>query len=399
MRVCLLIIAASCCALTACRRAQVPLTHEAYVWQRQWTPAISAALDAAGTTFHAYRVLAAETDRNGVLHPAAPDLAALGRGRREVSAVFRIDGGVPPPDSRALAGRIYAIVDKWRSAGVRLRGIEIDHDCAAARLGDYVKLLRRLRPALPAGLRLSITALPTWLDSPLLPRLLASADESVLQVHAVQAPDAGLFDPAVARRWIDAHAQRSPKPFRVALPAHGLGVGFDGDGKADAAEAKVPREFGAGMHARELRAAPDKIASLLRGLERTRPANLHGIVWFRLPVAGDRRSWSLATLRAVIAGDSLRPAVLVTFDADASGTHDLVLANAGSIDAALPRAIVVAAYGCSAGDAVAGYQLERSGDDWRFVLTADDMLRAGRKRHIGWLRCDTIGGLKVDEDH
>lgn len=394
------IVVAFVLALAACQRQPPasPLAHEAYVWQRQWTPAVVAAVADAAPTFRGYRVLAAEAGRSGALLAMRPDLAALERTQTPVTAVIRLDGSIPPPDEKALVGRIRAIATEWRAAGVRLQGIEIDHDCATARLGDYARLLRALRTDWPVPLRLSITALPAWRNAPALSTLLALVDESVLQVHSVQSPAGGLFDPATARRWIDAYAEHAPGPFRVALPAYGLRVGFDESGSATAVEAEALRDVPTG-DVRELRVTPDQVATLLRGLERARPRHLDGVVWFRLPTADDHRAWSLAMLNAVIAGDPLRPAVLVTFDAAANGAHDLVLANAGGVEAALPQAVVIAAYGCSDGDALDGYRLERSGDDWRFVRTVDKMLRAGRERRIGWLRCDAIAGMKIDEAH
>src|SRR5262249_47028403 len=152
--------------------------------------------------------------------------------------------------------------------------------------------------------------------------VLAHVDASVLQVHSVRAPTrgegSGLFDLADARKWIDAYARRSEKPFLVSLPAYSLRAGFDADGRAVAVEAEAPRDIAA-ADVRELRVDPKQVAALLRGLERSRPAQLAGVVWFRLPTEDDRRTWSASMLRAVIAGDSLDPVVKVTFDADANG--------------------------------------------------------------------------------
>jgi hypothetical protein len=383
-------------AATGCQRPPERLPHEAYVWQRQWTPGVAAALDAGAATFSAYRLLAAESDRGGSLVRITPDFAAVSHAQRPVSAVLRLNGSDPPPDSAALAARIAEIVRDWRAADIDLRGIEIDHDCATARLSDYAHLLHALRAAWPADVKLSITALPAWLESPALAPLLAEVDETVLQVHAVQSPQAGLFDAAAARRWIDGYATLSSKPFRVALPAYGVRVGFDAAGKAAAVVAEMPRDL-AVDDARELRASPEQVSGLLRGLERAHPAHLAGVVWFRLPLADDRRAWSLTTLHAVIAGESLKPVVKVSFDIDASGAHDLLFANVGEVDAPLPARIVVAARGCDAGDALEGFRLERMGDDWRFVATSENMIRAGRERRVGWLRCDIVQGVKIDE--
>jgi hypothetical protein len=382
--------------LAGCQRPPERLRHEVYVWQRQWTPTVTTAMDQGAATFSAYRLLAAESDRDGSLVRITPDLAAVSHAQRPVSAVLRLNGSDPPADSQALAARVAEIVRDWRAAGIRLRGIEIDHDCATAHLSDYAQLLHKLRAAWPADEKLSITALPAWMESPELPQLLAEVDETVLQVHAVQSPQAGLFDAAAARRWIDSYATLSSKLFRVALPAYGVRVGFDAAGKAAAVVAEMPRDL-AVDDVRELRASPEQVSDLLRGLERARPPQLAGVVWFRLPLADDRRAWSLATLHAVIAGESLKPVVKVSFDVDANGAHDLLFANVGEVDAPLPARIVVAARGCDAGDALEGFRLERMGDDWRFVATSDNMIRAGRERRVGWLRCDVVQGVKIDE--
>jgi len=381
--------------LAACQRAPAPMQHEAYVWQREWTDAVNAALSEGRGTFSAYRILAAESRHDGTLVTFARDFAAIERLQQPVVAVIRINGSDPVPVTRELSARVAAIARDWRAAGLRLTGVEIDFDCATSRLPEYSSLLAQLRSSWPAGLTLSITALPAWLESPALAALLAGVDASVLQVHSVQAPAAGLFDPDAAQRWIDAYATKSAKPFDVAMPAYGLRVGFDAGGRAIAAEGEVPRD--APDDARELRVDPEKVARLLRNLERERPPQVRDVVWFRLPTEQDRRAWSLPMLRAVIAGDPLKPVVKVTFDAAADGSRDLVLANVGVVDAQAPARLVVAAYGCSAGDALAGFRLERSGDDWRFVSTSDTIVRAGRERRIGWLRCETVAGVKIDE--
>jgi hypothetical protein len=387
-------------SLPACQRAAAPVAHgrleqQAYIWQRQWSPAVVDAAVQGGSEFAGYRVLAGESSRNGALQEISPDLVALERTQQPVTAVLRIDGSEPPPSADALADRIAGIVRDWKAAGVRLAGVEIDHDCATAKLPAYARLLASLRTHWPQGLKLSITELPAWLDAPDLPSLLATVDESVLQGHAVQAPANGLFDADAARRWIDRHAQRSPRAFRVALPAYGVKAGFDQQGRALGVEAEAPRPLDGDV--RELRVEPEQVAALLRGLEAARPPQLDGVAWFRLPTDQDRRAWSLQTLHAVIHGDSLRPVVKISFDPDPNGARDLLLANVGGIDAPVPQVIVVAALGCDAGDALDGFRLERAGDDWRFLATQPALVRAGRERRIGWLRCDNVMGMKIEE--
>jgi len=383
-------------ALAGCQRSVTPLPQEAYVWQRQWTPALNATLDAARTTFAGYRVLAAESDRSGALTIVHPDFAALTAARLPTTAVLRINGSDPAIDARGLAAHIRDIASDWGRAGVNLRGIEIDHDCASARLPEYATLLMALRRDLPRDLRLSITALPAWIGSPALPDVLTAVDESVLQVHATRAPDAGLFDAPAARLWIVAYAQLSSKPFFVSLPAYGVRAAFDDRGRANAVEAETPRAL-ANADSHELRADPVEVAALLREMERAPPVHLAGVLWFRLPSKDDRRSWSFATLRAVIEGAPLRPQLEVRVDNTADGAGDVVLSNAGAIDAPLVAGIGVHGRGCAHADASNGFQLQARPDGWRFAAPAGSVLRAGRESRVGWLRCDIVEKVNLDE--
>jgi hypothetical protein len=399
-----ILFAATVFSVGCANRSEPPLTHQAYIWQRQWTPALDASVSAGTDHFSGWRVLALETSARGELIEVAPHLDVLAHTARPVTLVARLNGSSPPPSVETIAASLRVAVAKWRDAGVRLSGIEIDHDCATAGLDIYVDWLGRLRSNLPAQLTLSITALPTWIGAPALPRLLAQVDESVLQVHAVTAPqadraDQGLFNAQRARSWIDAYAALTPRPFRVALPAYGLRVGFDTDGRAIAVESEMPRAIDAGA-VHELRVEPQDVSALLRTLEHSRPKGLAGIVWFRLPSADDRRAWSLQTLRAVIDDAPLRVALDVRLDPSESGARDVVLLNRGAVDAPLPAQIVVRATACSEADGLAGFRAETQADGEHFVrqTTAsqgDAILRAGRERRVGWLRCESVDGVTI----
>jgi hypothetical protein len=393
--------------LSACAKApDTVLTQEAYIWQRQWTPALDGSIVAAQDHFLGWRILAFESGAEGELIATAPHLDVLARSARPVVLVIRLNGSRPPPSQDHLAASVSDTLRKWRAAGVVVNAVEIDHDCATSQLDRYADLLTRLRSTLPMSLELSITVLPTWIGSAALPRLLAQTDGSVLQVHSILAPsldqpERGLFNAAQARRWIDAFAAIAPGGFRVALPAYGLRVEFDDADRAIAVEGEMPRDTAANP-ARELRVDPRAVSGLLRDLRRERPVRLVGVVWFRLPSTDDRRAWSLQTLHAVIRGVPLRADMQARLDADPSGARDLVLTNAGTADSPLPTEVFVQATDCSAADALVGFLLERQTGGWRFfraqsVAGDDAILRAGHRRQIGWLRCASIGGVNIHE--
>lgn len=374
--------------LAACERATPPLPNDAYVWQRRWTPALVHALNDSAAMLRSWRVLAAELRADGVWFDAAPDLAALAASGRPVVLVLRLDGRVGDLGEAGIAERAAATLAAWRGAGITLAGLEIDYDCATARLPAYAALLASLKPHLPPGLPLSITALPTWLDSPALAGLLAVPDETVLQVHAVLNPAQGLlFDPKRARAWLDAYARRTDKPWRVALPAYGSRVAWDEHGRIAAVESERPALMPGGRSA-ELLVAPDALAAFVRALDHEPPAGLTGIVWFRLPTQADTRAWSLPTWRAVLARQPLAPALTVaTNPPGPGGARDLLLANRGNADTPLPFAVRLDPR-CDAADGINGYTLEYDRQGRYLRRAQDGLLRAGAERAIGWIRCD-----------
>ena len=359
-----------------------PVSQDAYVWQRVWTPALLSALRDSRDVVAGWRVLAAETDASGTLRPIAVNWNALAVTGRPVIAVIRIDGSLRHWNQNALFAKIAGLVTAWRKLPSPPIGMEIDYDCGTAQLASYASFLTRLRALRPR--RLSITALPTWLSSHAMDQVVAAADETVLQVHAVRAPQEGLFDPTLARQWIDAFDRRTTKPFRVALPDYGARVARSDDGRILAVESEEPRLAG-GDQATELLARPAQVAELVADLARAPPDHFAGIVWFRLPTADDARTWSAETWRAVMAGRDLKTALEAVARASTTpGMADIVLINRGSIDAELPRAVGLP-QGCTLADGVNGYALDARNNSLHRLQTA--LLRAHREQTIGWMRC------------
>ncbi len=379
-------------AFAACTRDVQPLPQQVYIWQRSWSPAHAIALDRSHELFGGLRVLAAQLHPREGLVRARVDLDMLRGDARPVIVVLRIDGEWMSVDSTQVSALAAMLVAEWRAAGIAVKGLEIDYDCATAKLAAYTVLLRDLRATLPVDLGLSITVLPTWIGSTQLVELLAATDHAVLQVHAVEASKRGLFDAKRAQQWIDGFSHVSPVPFWVSLPAYGAAlVELDAGQVLVESETTIPRSG----ERIEIGADPQAVADLLRALERSPRHGLAGLVWFRLPLEGDLRVWSLPTLAAVIEDVPLRAGTEAGLR-QSGAAQDLFVRNAGTLDAALPTEIVVTAPSCEAGDALAGYTLERSGQRWRFLRNTSARLPAEAERVVGWLRCAQIGEGTID---
>lgn len=81
---------------------------------------------------------------------------------------------------------LLAHLQRWRAAGNRVMGIQIDFDAATRHLDEYAAFLRDLRTRLPSDCRLGITGLLDWSangDPAGLQALVGTVDEVVLQIY------------------------------------------------------------------------------------------------------------------------------------------------------------------------------------------------------------------------
>ncbi|CAH0138221.1 DUF3142 domain-containing protein [Pseudomonas mediterranea] len=363
-----------------------PLEQQLYVWQRQWTPAHETALRQSRQDFSSLRVLALQAFPGAGWSRARIDPALLKADGRALIAVIRLDGQLGTLNQDEVIAQIQQVLNDWQAQGLTPVGVEIDHDAGNARLPAYGTFLNRLRQILPATLRLSITALPAWLDSPALPGLLETVDSSVLQVHAVSNPRQGLFDPQQARRWAERWSKVTTRPFYLALPAYGVAL-LTLESGVPVVESEVPIDR-AGER-RELLADPQQVAGLAADLRAEPPEHLAGLIWFRLPLAGDRRAWSLTTLGAVARGDKLDSSQVLTLEEE-GGLYDIRLVNRGNLDSPWPQRVTLAVGACDGIDALAGYTLQQTPGLLTFTRIQEGRLAAGAQRAMGWARCTKI---------
>ena len=368
------------------QREAPPLDQQLYIWQRQWTPSHEAALRDSRADFSTLRVLALQAFPQARWHRALIDPELLKHDGRPLIAVIRLDGQLKSLDQNEVTLQIQQVLSDWQTQGLTVAGLEIDHDAGNARLSAYREFLLHLRTVLPVSMPLSITALPAWLGSAELPALLSVVDSSVLQVHAVSDPRRGLFDPDQARQWTNAWSRITKKPFYLALPAYGVAL-LPNDGGAPVVESETRIERDGKRQ--ELLADPQQLSQLAAQLRNDPPNHLAGLIWFRLPLANDRRAWSLTTLRAVSRGDALHSRLTLSFT-EHQGLYDVSLINQGNLDSAWPERVTVAVQGCDGADALAGYTLQQGPDLLTFTRLREGRIAAGGQRAVGWARCSKI---------
>ena len=249
-----------------------------------------------------------------------------------------------------------------------------------------------------APLPVTITALPSWLDSRAFKRLAAVATNYVLQVHSVERPKSfdapfTLCDPRAAKRAVE-RAGRIGIPFRVALPTYGYTLAFDAGGKFLGLSAEGPRpnwptnaQIARGGIPTRLN-SPDWCSDWTAN----RPAAMRGVIWYRLPTIVDNFNWRWPTLGAILAARVPRRSFAGEYAPGRVGaggnqprkrrrTRHFLTARCGS---PLEQARLVA------GDALRDFELaDRSLSAARFQTRSQPVrIRAGETLVLGWLRFD-----------
>lgn len=304
---------------------------------------------------------------------------------------------------RLLQGLTRDVAAEARAKGIALSEIQIDYDCPESKLDDYRGLLPALRKA-AVPIPVTLTALPIWMrQRRAFAKLIAAADGYVLQVHSLTPPasprgEISLLKPEEARDWI-AEAARFGRPFRVALPTYSYLAAFDPNGKLLGLSAEGPLlSWPEGIAVRAARSDPAILAGLVRDWTRDRPRELAGILWYRLPVAGDRLNWTLPALRAVMAGRTPRGEIRAAVREPEPGLVEIDLVNAGDGEAAPPSRVRVRWKGETflAADGLAGYQVTPGPEGAQLERPGSGRLRPEERRTVAWLRFATRTEIHVE---
>ncbi len=308
-----------------------------YIWQRARPTAVGAAI-AAEPAEARFWYLARELENWQTVRIASPEFLPL----QEGVPVFRVH--VLPEMEKALQdGRLQAWV-LAELAAVRsesrkrpLAEVQLDLDCPERLLPEYGRFLQGLRPRL-AGLRLSVTVLPCQLDRPAFRKLVTACDEFILQVHGIEGPGTPGHPATVMRLPVVLAAIKQAtalgRPFRVALPCYGSRLVFSRrDGRFLGIVSEEAGELPSADHRLQFCVPQpgDVLAAHQAAL--ASPA-CRGVLWFRLPVAGDRLCWDRAMIRAF--QENRLPAVgLETgWKTQTDGISELVVTNHGDLEAA-----------------------------------------------------------------
>lgn len=365
--------------LWICPAALCPAGDAFYVWQQQWSSRVVAAVtnEPATDIYFLATVVPAKGESTLVEVP----WAALEASGHRFVPVIRV-----PLNAFGRDDELLRIADKLK----RFDEIQIDLDCPESRLMEYAGMLTRLRPQLPQE-KLSITALPAHLGNPAFSEVAAAVDEYTLQVHGLEVPkqisdSAELMNHRVALRAIG-RADTLGRSCRVALPCYAYELNFDPEtGRFLYLTAERPARRG-DTQKRRIAASPADLIELQQHSPR--------VIWFRLPVEGDRLCLPRAALSEIQSGRAPADGIGIDVTRVSDTTLELTLSNTNVIHAVeaemslewnAPRGAFDLYDGSACPDCVPGQLPTR-------LTTA--IPPPGQSVRIGWFSSAEIPTLKV----
>lgn len=387
-------------------RARGAMTQDAYVWQRDWNAQVVGSVDVRRSSFRRLVVLGAEVAwKSGQPRLEMVSFRLGGTNSGPVGLALRIGPYAGPfrGDDEVMQGLVKAaraMVSEARRQGVEPVEFEVDFDCAESRLDGYRVWVETMRREL-APMPLVITVLPSWLKRGAFAALARAAGGFVLQVHSIARPSSAtapfaLCDPVQALRYVEM-AGRVAVPFRVALPSYGYVVAFGSEGRFLGASAEgPPPERPGGTVLRELSADPAAMARLVRTWTGDRPGMMEGVIWYRLPVAGDRLNWRWSTYESVMAGREPEPRLSVVPNFPEPGLVEIRLRNEGTADWRGPVSVQARWTGSGPGhggrlvgsDGIRGFSVLSAVPGHVLFTNAICRLPAGEGNLIGWVRLE-----------
>lgn len=299
-----------------------------YVWQQHWSSNVLAAVESE--TAASLYPLACVVPKSGKSTLTTIPWKRLSTLEHHYIPVIRIPlSAFKRPDlADELDGVILRLIRKMEP--VQLTEIQLDLDCPERLLGRYLELLKAYRKAHP-NLRLSITALPVHLKHKTFHKLADATDYYVIQIHGINVPreygdPAELLNRTTADKALR-QAEALGHPYRVALPCYAYELNFN---PASGAFLFLTAE----KTTRRTDTIKQRIATDHRDLvELHKITQAQGVIWFRLPVEGDRLCLPRPTLADIQSGKLPKDDVQCRIRPVSDSTTELELYNGNTIHA------------------------------------------------------------------
>lgn len=297
-----------------------------YVWQQLWSShVVEAVCSEPATTLYPVATVVPASGNSTLLQIPWDDLSAT---EHRFVPVIRIT--LKAFNRNDLEPELLRIARELNS----FDEIQLDLDCPESRMNEYAGLISNLRKIIPQP-TLSITVLPCHVGNRSFRHLTKTVNSYVLQVHGLAVPK-HLNDPAelMNRKTADRairQAEALGHPYSIALACYAYELNFDPTSKKFmflTAEGPVRRQPSL---KKRIAADPADLVDLVSTFQTLEHAQQ--IIWFRLPVQGDRLCLPRPTLGTIEAGELPRIGIHCAATLLSPTTLELTVHNSNIIHA------------------------------------------------------------------
>ncbi len=217
-----------------------------------------------------------------------------------------------------------------------LEELQLDIDCPESKLKNYLELIKCIREKLKPNIKLSCTILPCHLKYSILNDFAKFADYLILQVHG---PDVikninnemQLFNKKATIKALNSIKKLDFK-YKIALPSYAYEALFDAKNKQFIRfSAEVPYKENKEILSRIVSFKIKDLVDCVNILKNEKSINFRGVIWFRLPVKGDRLNLDMETLQTIRNGKYPKIGILPYWEIDKKKCFNLYLKNQGLV--------------------------------------------------------------------
>lgn len=286
-----------------------------YIWQKSWNQPIKNAVHEINPLVEGFTILSGHLNyQKGKFSVSPVDVnwSYFDSKSKNVILALRIHSAASKLfKSESMQEAINQMGDllnkakqRAEASGVKVIGVQFDYDCPTSKLNDYARFLSLFKQT-HSNLSVSITALPTWLNTGNFKTLIRETVFYVLQLHVFERPKS--ISEAKKIFLVDEamddvkQADTLNHPYFVSLPTYGYEVAFDKKGQFIGLKAEnAPILWAKDAEVQTVITQPQQILSFVQLLKDRNSTFMKGVYWFRLPLVTDEYNWPMSALKAVI---------------------------------------------------------------------------------------------------
>ena len=380
--------------ISACDKVEYSsdsLEFHSYIWNRKTSDSLSENIRYSNNFLNGFSILASEVNWvNGKARVKNSELPKEKYGINSISIRVNNYPGLIEDKTQTLLEITKNSLSRFTNNGFKIDEIQIDYDCPSSKLKSYAALLSKLKENFNE--KISITALPSWLNQKPFKEVIDKCDNYVLQLHSLTLPKninaiSPLFNPEKADKWVK-QAAKLGRSFSISLPTYGYYLGFDEKGSyLGVSSEQGPKNW---PQKKILLTDSDAVNSFVQRLKMKHPKLLTSIFWFRLHHDADSLNWNSDALRSITLGHEIHEDDFeLVYERKNDVLTDVFLRNNSSIPQVLKKGSIFKLQSQSIhfADSLENFSIVSKTEKCLTVsVEQNTVIPPGRKIPLGWIR-------------